>query len=386
MAFWVQYGAVNITSTGAWRLCFGLQLIPGAMVGLIMLIRPESPRWLVRHDRAEEALQVLAKLHAGGNTEDVVVLSELEEIKVIVHFEMNSPPPTYSSLIFARRYRRRTALGMGVQFMQQKSGPNICLYYATKVFAQTGRTGTTATLLANGIDGGLLLAATISLVIMSDIYGRRKPLIIGPILMGTCFVVVGSMLVGFGEPHWDPTTSAVQFHFANSAAGNAAVAFMFLYMVFFGGLYSALAWTYPNEIFPLNARARGTALSTSTNWMTNFWLGLYIPQALNEASWKLYFVFGAFNYMNSILAYLFFPETSQRSLEELDLLFTPDRTTWVFTDKEARKKGSILQHSLTDGPDVVSHELEKALARAMGGSLPSEKIAMESTVAQAERV
>ena len=149
---------------------------------------------------------------------------------------------------------------------------------------------------------------------------------------------------------------------------------MFLYMVFFGGLNSSIPWTYQNEVFPLNARARGTALSTSTNWFTNFWLGLYILQALNKASWKVYFVFGAVNIVVSFIGFLFFPETARRTLEELGLLFTPDRSVFVFHDKDACRKGSMLEHKLTDDPEALASELDKKLISVDGRRASSSPI------------
>lgn len=361
VAYWVQYAALNISGNAAWRLCFGLQLVPGALVGLIMLFRPESPRWLFHHDRNEEALTVLANLHANGDQDETVVRAEYEEIRVVVEFERGMPPPSYFTLLFGKQYRRRTALGMGLQFMQQISGINIILYYAAKVFAQTGRNGTSASLLANGISSALLLVSSFSLTLLMDFYGRRKPLLIGPTCMGICMIIVGSMLVGFGSPHFNKVTQAVEFTFQNHAAGNTAVAFMLLFMVFFGAFFAALPWTYQNEVFPINARGRGTALSTCTNWFVNFWLGLYIPQALNTASWKLYYIFGGINIAVSIISFFFFPETSNRTLEELDLLFTPQRRVLVCFDKEACKKGSMLKHGLDLDPATVAKDLESAL-------------------------
>lgn len=121
VAYWVQYGAANIPGNAAWRLCFGLQLVPAFVAGVLVFFRPESPRWLVKKDRREEALQVLAKLHAGGDVSNREVLSELQEIEVLVSFELNTPPPSYARLFFAEKYRRRTALAVGVQFLQQVS-------------------------------------------------------------------------------------------------------------------------------------------------------------------------------------------------------------------------------------------------------------------------
>lgn len=376
VAYWVQYGALNIAGNAAWRMCFSLQLIPGAAVGALMFFRPESPRWLFQHDRTEEALLVLANLHARGDQTAPVVQSEYEEIRVVVEFERGMPAPSYFNLLFGQQYRRRTALAMGLQFMQQITGVNIILYYAAKVFAQTGRTGTSAALLSNGIESALFLVASVSLTLLMDYYGRRKPIIIGPFLMGICMIVVASMLIGFGAPHFNATTQSVDFNFANTAAGNTAVAFMFLYMITFGASIASLPWTYQNEVFPINARGRGTALSTSTNWFVNFWLGLYMPQALNVASWKLYYVFGGLNIAISVVTFLFYPETCKRSLEEIDLLFTPNRRKLVFLDKEACQKGSLLEHGLESGT-MAAKDLESALVMS---AVKEEEVLKEKIV------
>lgn len=363
IAYWVQYGTANINGTGAWRLPLGLQLIPAAMVGVHIFFRPESPRWLVRHEKDEQALKVLARLHAHGDTDNSFVKAELSEIQIAVEFEKGQSTPSYFQLLFTKKYRRRTALGMGAQFLQQISGINIILYYASKVFAQSGASGTSAVLLANGISGALLFVSSLQLNIMMDTYGRRKPLIGGPFAMGVCLVIVGSMLVKYGNPYFDATTQAVNFSFKQTpAAGHAAIAFMFLYVVFFGGFYSSVPWTYPNEVWGIEARARGTAMSTATNWFTNFWLGLYIPTALNEASWKLYYIFAGFCFLSAILAFLFFPETAGRPLEELELLFLPSRNPFVFMDKEATTKRSFFADFQAEGDATVAgDQLGKAL-------------------------
>lgn len=220
--------------------------------------------------------------------------------------------------------------------------------------------------MADGISGALLLVASVSLTLMTDVYGRRKPLMLGPFLMGICFIIVGTILRVYGSPHMDPVTQAVGFNFHNVQAGNTAVAFMFLYNVAFGALYSSIPWTYPNEVFAVDARARGTALSSATNWFVNFWFGLYVPTLLNKYSWKVYIFFAGINMVITILSFLFFPETANRSLEELELLFLPSRTIWVFRDKQARSKGKLIEHDMEDDPNEVAIELTKALGGVLG--------------------
>jgi hypothetical protein len=68
-----------------------------------MYFLPESPRWLVAKDRHEEALRVLAKLHAGGDTNDLYVKAELGEIVAKIDFEKRHKAPSYFSLLFWRR-------------------------------------------------------------------------------------------------------------------------------------------------------------------------------------------------------------------------------------------------------------------------------------------
>ncbi|KAK9234228.1 general substrate transporter [Lipomyces kononenkoae] len=388
VAYWVQYGALNISGNGAWQVCFGLQLVPAAIVAVVMLFRPESPRWLVRHDRSEEALQVLAKLHGECDADNVIVRAEFEEIKVSVEMDNQIKPPSYPTLIFGKQYRRRTALAMGIQFMQQVSGVNIILYYAAKVFAQTGQGGTSAALLSNGIGSALFLGATLSMSVFIDHIGRRRPLFVGPALAGFCLIVVGAMLLSFGQPYYDNITQAIQFNFQNKAAGNAAIAFMFLFEIVIGFTFNATVWTYQNEVFSINARGRGTALATATNWFTNYWLGLFIPEALNKAGWKLYFIFGAINVTSSVVIFLFYPETCLRTLEELDLLFTRNRTVFAFMDREACTKGSMLLHTLAEGQEASATDIGEALKAelVMGGAVRVNKKDLEGIASHVEKV
>ena len=189
VTYWVQYGSENIDNNGSWRTPLALQFIPVLILLSLMFQRPESPRWLFMQDRSEEALQVLAKLHGGGHEDDETVKAEYEEIRIINHYEKEMPPPSLFALFFKKDYRRRTLLGAGIQFLHEITGPNICLYYAPKVFTQAGVQGTQASLLANGINGALLLVSSFSLMWMADKYGRRNQMarIITPAFMGLIY-------------------------------------------------------------------------------------------------------------------------------------------------------------------------------------------------------
>ena len=103
--------------------------------------------------RNEEALQVLARVHANGDQLDEYVLAEYAEIKEKLEWEQKVKKPSYFALLFSKKYARRTYIGMGAQFWQQAVGINSILYYAPFLFEQAGVGSTEASLLSNVIEG-----------------------------------------------------------------------------------------------------------------------------------------------------------------------------------------------------------------------------------------
>lgn len=68
--------------TGQWRVPLGIQILPAVVLALLILLFPESPRWLIDHGREEYGLQTLARLHANGNVNDAWVRAEYAQIQV----------------------------------------------------------------------------------------------------------------------------------------------------------------------------------------------------------------------------------------------------------------------------------------------------------------
>ncbi|KIM70614.1 hypothetical protein SCLCIDRAFT_157389 [Scleroderma citrinum Foug A] len=87
VAAWTTYGTFKINSTWAWRLPSLLQGIPALLKFALVLLAPESPRWLVSKGREAEALRILAYYHADSNEQDPLVQYEFEEIKTTIEFD-----------------------------------------------------------------------------------------------------------------------------------------------------------------------------------------------------------------------------------------------------------------------------------------------------------
>lgn len=79
---------------------------------------------------------------------------------------------------------------------------------------------------------------------------------------------------------------------------------------------------YPPELYPLRIRGKATALATSFNWAFNFALGYFTPPAFTNIQWKVYILFGVFCTAMFIHVFFMFPETTGRTLEEIEAIFT----------------------------------------------------------------
>lgn len=134
--------------------------------------------------------------------------------------------------------------------------------------------------------------------------GRRKLFLIGTVGQTLSMVLTFGALI--------PDT--------RESAKGAAVG-LFTYIAFFGATWLPLPWLYPAEINPIKTRAKANATSTVSNWIWNFFIVMITPVLIAEIRWGTYLFFGALNAIFFPILYFFYPETSQRTLEEIDLIF-----------------------------------------------------------------
>lgn len=133
--YFIQYGAAEGTGggpndpnqpTAAFRIPWGVQMIPAFILFVGLFFFPYSPRWLASQDRWEEALQVLAKLHGKGDQNDPKVLAQYREIEDALRFDREEATSSLSALIQPRMLKR-VVLGMSIQMWSQLCGMNIMM-------------------------------------------------------------------------------------------------------------------------------------------------------------------------------------------------------------------------------------------------------------------
>jgi hypothetical protein len=119
--FFISYGCSFINSPSAFRLAWGLQAIPAAILFGALFFFPESPRWLASKDRWDETLEVLAQLHADGNVNDPTVRAEYEEVREAQAIAAQAAAVSWIGL-FGPDMWRRTTVGLFAQIWQQMLG------------------------------------------------------------------------------------------------------------------------------------------------------------------------------------------------------------------------------------------------------------------------
>lgn len=132
-----------------------------------------------------------------------------------------------------------------------------------------------------------------------------------------------------------------------AGVGGAATFFVFLYTAIFGATWLTVPWLYPAEIFPLQVRAKGNAWGVVGWSIGNGWCVLLLPTIFDRLQEKTLYIFGAVNAISIVAVWALYPESNQRTLEEMDLVFASD-SIWVW---DAEKNFAKLK---AENPDLVA--------------------------------
>lgn len=281
LSYWLNYGVRNYQTSMTWRfpIAFQIALSLIYMAGVVFL--PESPRWLCRKERIEEATRVMAAVN-GEETGSERTRDDIRAIVDSINFEeqlgaqfklrdLTTGGPS--------QHWRRLLLGITSQFFQQIGGCNAVIYYLPILFKSSLNQGAEESLLLGGVN--MIVYAVFALLSFFTVerVGRRKLFLIGA--AGQCI----SMVITF----------ACLIPKTTSAAKGAAVG-LFLYIAFFGATYLTVPWLWAAEINPIRIRAKGAAMANIVNWSINFLVVMVTPIMIANIGWGTYLFFAAVNF------------------------------------------------------------------------------------------
>ncbi|KAK1724288.1 hypothetical protein CaCOL14_012771 [Colletotrichum acutatum] len=317
-AFGIMLGFLaNLAVVGfgdiAWRLQLGSAMIPAVPLLLGIYFTPESPRWLLKKLRFIQAYESLLRLR-GNNllaARDLYfVNAQLQKEQELVEADGLGDSSFFTrcvELFTIPRIRRATQASGIIMAAQQFCGVNLMSSYSSTLFEEAGASSTVALLASWGYGMAMFLFAIPALWTI-DRWGRRALL-----------------LVTFPNMCWAMLAAGMAFYIPQSSPAHLGVICLFIYIfaAFYGPGEGPVTFVYSAEVFPLSHREVGMAWAVATN---NFWaivVAQTSPPLLQgikpQGVFTLYSVFGV---ICLILIFLLLPETKQRSLEELDHVFS----------------------------------------------------------------
>ncbi|PSN73035.1 general substrate transporter [Corynespora cassiicola Philippines] len=359
--YFIGYGCSFIPGESAsFRTAWGIQFVPCAffMIGLPFL--PESPRWLAKVDRTEEAIHVLANIQAGGNIDDSYVIAEYEEIITVLTAERLAPS-SWRKFVYNGMWRR-TLAGFSVQAWQQLSGANVMTYYVVYIFQMANLSGN-VNLVSSGVQYALFIIFSSIMFFFVDKIGRRTLLVWGAIAMGFCHFVVGGVL---GSNYtYVPEGVGGEKNVTMRVVGPPAhtvIAFSYLLIIIYAMTLAPICWVYAAEVWSLETRAIGMSIAAIGNWLFNFAIGLFIPPAFLNIRWRLFIVFGALCIAAAIQFWFTYPETCNKTLEEIEVMFSDDGPpAWKTKRGHSRLEDEIHAVSTAQAKDEARASISKAI-------------------------
>ncbi|KAI1097985.1 putative sugar transporter [Jackrogersella minutella] len=330
LANWISYGLYAQNGPFQWRFPLAFQIIFFFVVSPLLLFVPESPRWLLLAGKEQEALGVLAQI-AGNDIpmDDELVTAEFQSIKVAIDLEREDRTPLMDVLCFRDKTHnfRRIILGCGSQFMQQFSGINALGFYLPTLLNQDVGFSEEMSRLIAAVNGTVYFVSAFGSLIFIDRFGRRKMLLNNTIAMGICHLVASL------------TLRESKIDIANRRLfGNVTTAMFIVYHVFFGISWASIPWIYSAEVNSLGWRTRGAAAATATNWLFGFVVTQFTKVGVDNLGWGLYLMFAIFCFSFFPVVLFFYPETSNRTLEDMDHMFIQNPSVFVLGKPEMTQR------------------------------------------------
>lgn len=276
----------------AWRWMFAAVAIPALLFFVLTLLVPESPRWLVKNGKDEQARRILSRIggpaHAERELAEIQATLTSEELQHVRWRDLWEP-----------RMRVILAVGCALAVLQQWSGINVLFNYAEKIYQQAGY-GVSDILFNIVITGSVNLLFTLIAMATVDRYGRRALMLIG------CAGIAGShVLIGIAY------TLGLQ--------GPFVLGFTLAAIGCYGMSLAPVTWVLISEIFPNRIRGAAVSVAVSALWIACFILTFTFPVLKDSIGMaNTFWVYAAICLAGFVFVFLKVPETKGKTLEQIE--------------------------------------------------------------------
>lgn len=322
IGFWMNFGVslhVPEVLDMQWQIPFGFQILPATLLIILMFFQPESPRWLIKDGKADEARQNLSRLRKLPLNHEYISW-EINTAQLQTEVENSSRA---NRAIWAKikqafappGNRQRLLTGMALMLLQNMSGINALNYYSPDIFAAIGLSGTNVSLLATGVFG--LVKATTTLIfifLLIDRLGRRRAM-----LIGSCGGIVAMYYLG---GYTAQSRSFTSRNVPKDGGAYIAILMVYLFAMFYALSWNGVPWVFCSEVFPTAIRTVCLVFTTCSQWLAQFIIVYSTPYMMTNITYGTFLLFGTSLIIGILFIYLLLPETKGLLLEEMDILFS----------------------------------------------------------------
>ena len=278
-----------------WRGMLGSETIPAILFLVIILLIPESPRWLILRGLTDKASGVLLKIYPSEKT----VKEQIEITKASIGSNVQSQ---WKELLSPGIFKA-VIIGSSIAILGQFMGVNAVLYYGPSIFEEAGLSGGDS-MFSQVLVGTVNMLTTILAVFIIDKVGRKK-------------------LIYYGVSGMILSLIMISLHFSFSKEWQLSNGFMltfFLLYVFCCAIsISAVVFVILSEMYPNNIRGRAMSIAGLSLWIGTYLIGQLTPWLLKTATPAGTFVIFAIMCIPYILImWKAVPETTGKSLEEIE--------------------------------------------------------------------
>jgi MFS transporter, SP family, xylose:H+ symportor len=282
-------------NTIGWRYMFLSGTIPAGLFLLLLLLVPETPRYLMLKGNEPGARAVLAKLVTPEEAE-----KEFAEIRRSLQVHHSGKLLSFGMGLIL--------IGITLSVFQQFVGINVVLYYATDIFRGMGLS-TNASLFQTIIVGAVNLTFTVVAILAVDKFGRRPLQIVGALVMAVSMISLGT-------------------NFWLGGTGTVAIASMLIYTAGFAVSWGPVTWVLLSEIFPNQIRGKAMAVAVAAQWIANYLVSWTFP-ILDKNPYLVdhfkhgfaYWIYGGMSILAALFMWRVVPETKGHSLEEIEAVW-----------------------------------------------------------------
>jgi hypothetical protein len=300
--------------------------------GIILILtffQYESPRYLIKKGRDEQAIKTMAVIR-NLPQDDSYVVREINAIQLQLQEEEEATMGqgwmgVIKEMFLVPSNFYRLYLGLMSQFLSQWSGAGSITVYAVNFFALLGVTGTNEALLATAIFGIVkLVAAVICAIFLVDVIGRKRSLLIGITLQAISMIYIAAFLTAVPKLG---TVAKFVLPKSQKGAGTGAIV-----MIYISGIGWALGWNSMQylltaELFPLRIRAVSTSIIMCFHFANQYGNTRAVPNMLlPKATGGInpsgtFWFFAVVTVVGGVWVWFTLPETAGRDLESMDRLF-----------------------------------------------------------------